>query len=188
MSEEKLMNTRKTIKNGHENYVVSQFIAWYNKRYRSNYTIVDKPDPPDAIARSNRRTLWLEHCDIYRSGDEAREEYSAIVPGEKFVPHSEHPIFDPDERTASALLALIGNKISKTSYDKYAEKYGKGVLIATERDPLFSDSTIQTIKRKIHSANIDIVPSHFRSVYLGFRVRNGLEFTKLLPKRKAMRT
>lgn len=179
------MNTRKTIKNSHENYVINQFIAWYNKRHRTRYAIVDKPDPPDAIVRSSRRTQWIEHCDIYRNEEEAREEYSAIVPGERFVPHSEHPIFEPDKRTGSALLAAIANKLSKTSYEDYVIKYGKGILIANERDPLFSSTTIQAM-RKILGTQIDIEASHFKSVYLGFRVRNGLQFTKLLPTRIRM--
>jgi hypothetical protein len=177
------MNTRKIIKNSHEYYVVNQFISWYNKRHRTRYTIVAKPDPPDAIVRSKRRTQWIEHCDIYRHGDEAREEYSAIIPGERFVSHSEHPIFEPDDRTASALLTSIASKISKTSYEDHVKKYGKGILIANERDPLFSSSTIHTIKKRILGAQIDIEASHFKSVYLGFRVKNGLQFIKLLPMR-----
>ena len=160
------MTARKTIKNSHENYVAAQFLAWYNKRYRGNYIIIDKPDPPDAIACSKKKTIWIEHCDIYRSWDEAREEYSAVVPGEKFIPHSEHPICEPDERTAVALLNLIVNKKNKLSYKKYADKYGKGILIANERDPLFSDSTIHAIKRKIHNTGTDFDLGYFKAVYL----------------------
>jgi len=101
------MSARKSIKNGHENYVATQFLGWYNKRYRGNYIIIAKPDPPDAIATSNRKTIWIEHGDIYRSWDEAREEYSAVVPGEKFFPHSEHPI--RDEMGSSLPLTHVVN-------------------------------------------------------------------------------
>jgi hypothetical protein len=178
------MNPRKTIKNSHENYVTNQFLIWYNKRYRGNYIIIEKPDPPDAIACSKNKTIWIEHGDIYRSWDEAREEYSAVIHDEKYILHLEHPIREPDEKTAIALLELIENKKYKQSYEKYAIKYGKGILVANERDPLFDDWTICTIKRKTQDINSDYDLGFFKAVYLSFRTKSGLNFLKLLPKGK----
>jgi hypothetical protein len=181
MQQMKKDQTRKSIKRGHEDYVIAQFVAWYNQRHRGNFDIVEKPDPPDAIIRSGRRTRWIEHCDIYRNKEEAREEYSAIVPGEKYMPHSEHPLLNPDDRTAQSLWAAIQMKISKSSYEVFRNLYGKGILVTNERDPLFDNSTVTAIRRRLRCDPICLNTSHFKSVYLGYRIANGLSFIKILP-------
>jgi hypothetical protein len=126
--------------------------------------------------------MWIEHCDIYRSGDEAREDYSGIVPGDPFVLHWENPIFDPDKRTAHSLVRVVSAKLRKTTYEPLVKKYGKGVLVSNERDNLFDHHTLRVIAETVTESGMHLGDCHFRAVYLGVRVMGGLDFVRVLPR------
>ena len=93
------VTSRKEIQRAHEHNVIRQFVTWLNSATSSHFRVKAKPHPPDAVLRDQccLRWVWVEHADIYRSGEEAHEERLA-VPGEKDYFHIEHPIVEPDQR------------------------------------------------------------------------------------------
>jgi hypothetical protein len=125
------------------------------------------------------RWVWVEHGDIYRSGDEAHEERSLAVSGEKDYFHTEHPIVEPDQRLATAFVETLRDKLQKSSYACVFETYGAGILILTERDPLFAGSTIERIYEEIAGYEFSGDLGYFKDVYLGYRLLNGLRFQRI---------
>lgn len=150
----------------------------------TNFTIEGRPNPPDAILRSEDTYLWIEHADIYRSAEEAREDYSYATPGETPHPHK-GIICDPDARTATAAVNTLRAKLTKTSYAKYYEEYGPGILILTERDALFDSSTMDAITEAV----LDLIDydffskdrGYFQCAYVGYRSIRGQVFQKIYP-------
>ncbi len=176
------MKPREQIQRAHEDAVINSFLAWYNSKNTTNFIVIEKPDPPDAIAKDGDKLIWIEHADIYRSYEEAQEERSFVTPGEKPYIRKEHPIFSPDERTAIAFITTLHKKISKVSYEEWHIKYGQGFLILTERDPLFSQSTWDCINEHLDSTSFINNTGFFKSVFLGYRCMNGLDFIEVVLK------
>jgi hypothetical protein len=112
------MSSRKEIQEAHEHDVIQQFVTWLNCTTFSHFRIKARPNPLDAVLCDGRRPrwVWVEHADIYHSGDEAREERTLAVSGEKDYFHTEHPIVEPDRRFASAFVETLGDKLQKSSY------------------------------------------------------------------------
>jgi hypothetical protein len=177
------LRPRDLIKNGHENAVIEQFVSWLNVRTGRNYRIIAKPDPPDALIEYNGEHKWIEHADIYRSSEEAREEYSSVTPGEQPYIHTEHPIVSPDARIASRVYAILQQKLSKTSYTEVHATHGLGTLVLTERDPLFDESTLNEICELLDGAEYEGDKNFFEAVYLGIRSprHSDLVFFRLYP-------
>ncbi len=140
------MNHRRRTQEAHEGAVIDTFIQWLGSRSFPPFEIIARPDPPDAILQAGSDLLWVEVADVYRSADEAHEERSAATPGETRFTHREHPIINPDDRMADALLRVVVNKLNRSTYRQVYEQYGPGVLICCERDPLFDSSTLEAIR------------------------------------------
>lgn len=143
------MSDRQQIQRNHELVVMKRFVEQLGSSEGVHYELVMRPDPPDGIFKSADKTIWLEVADVYRSADEAHEERSRVTSGESGFVHRESPIAEPDERLAIAMLDLIENKISKESYRSVFLKYGPGILICCERDPLFDESTVRRIDSRL---------------------------------------
>lgn len=175
------MTSRKEIQEAHERDVIRQCVTWLNSTTSSHFRVKARPNPPDAVLWDKRssRWGWIEHADIYRSGDEAHEERSLAVSGEKNYFHAEHPIVEPDQRLATAFVETLCDKLQKSSYACAFETYGAGILILTERDPLFAGSTIERIYEGIAGYEFSGDLGYFKDVYLGYRLLNGLRFQRI---------
>jgi hypothetical protein len=177
--EMKTIKPREVIKQAHEDSVIELFLEWYNAENQTQFTVINKPEPPDAIVQYGNKTIWIEHADIYRSTEEAREERSAVTPGETPYYRQEHPIHEPDIRIAFAFISILKKKLLKDSYEKWFKIYGPGILILTERDPLFSQSTWDCITEKLESESFQNDKGYFETVYLGYRSMNSLAFMRV---------
>ena len=173
------MKPREEIKQAHEESVIEQFLAWYNSKHGTAFRVIEKPQPPDALAQDHEKYIWIEHADIYRSREEAREERSAVTPGETPYERQEHPIYEPDKRTAVAFVSTLNKKLSKDSYDKWFKKYGPGILILTERDPLFDQSTWNCIIEKVNAHFFEDDKGYFERVFFGYRSMEGISFIEV---------
>ena len=174
------MSNHRQIRQAHERVVVDDFVRWLNQTTGSNWTVSKRPDPPDAIITDGYKTSWVETADLYRNGEEARSEMSFVTPDRAHIPHSEHPIADPDRRTAVAFVQLLQDKLSKNSYRSVHGEYGQGFLVISERDPLFGDDTIAEISRITDEKCIAGDMGHFCKVYLAIRVRHGMGYAEVI--------
>lgn len=75
------------------------------------------------------------------------------------------------------------NKLKKTSYEPYFKKYGKGILIISEQDFLFSETSIVHLEEEINKIYSPLAihfidQGYFKKAYIKFRlsawVKNGL--------------
>ena len=163
----------------HEDAVVDQFLEWYNSEHETEFSVLEKPKPPAALAQHDGKFMWIEHADIYRSSEEAREEGAAVTPGETLYEGQEHPIDEPDKTTVSAFVTTLDQKISKDSYDKMFEKYGSGILVLTGRDHLVNESTKDCITEQLQMENFPNEKGQFQTVYLGYRSMDDLAFIEI---------
>lgn len=166
------MHARKQIKKGHEKAIINEFVDFYNSNSPEKMSVTKwskNCESFDALIKIGAQISWIEHADIYRSVDEAREEYSYITPGEHPCPHSEHPILAPDLRIATAFVQVLATKLTKQSYRETCGKYGKGVLLLTERDPLFCEDTLEEIRNQVRAHNFSDC-GFFRCAYIGYRL------------------
>jgi len=177
------VQARKQVKSAHEIAVIDAFVRWYSAATSKNFRIIDRPDPPDAIIQCGSTKRWIEHADVYRNSEEAREEYSYVTPGEKPFDHSEHPILEPDKRIAMACAEVLRKKLTKTSYREFYEEFVGGILLLTERDPSFSESTLECIKDEVTCHDFSGSRGYFTEAYIGYRrgLKAGLFFEKIFP-------
>ena len=178
------MTSRKEIQEAHEHDVIRQFITWLNSTTSSHFRVTARPQPPDAVLCDEccSRWVWVEHADIYRSGDEAHEERSLVIQGERDYLHTEHPIVEPDQRLSTAFVETFGAKLQKSSYAAAFEEYGPGILVLTERDPLFTRSTIAQIQKEAAAYDLSFDLGFFKDAYLGYRSLAGLRFERVYSK------
>ncbi|MFC1677346.1 hypothetical protein ACFL3G_09835 [Planctomycetota bacterium] len=166
------MNARKLIKKGHEKSVINKFVDFYSSNSHQKMSVTKwskNSESFDALIKIGDQISWVEHADIYRSNDEAREEYSYITPGEHPCPHSEHPIVAPDSRIATAFVQVLEKKLIKQSYSATSTEYGKGFLLLTERDPGFCEDTLEEIRHQVRAHNFSDC-GFFRCAYIGYRL------------------
>ncbi len=176
-------NARTAVKDAHEKCAIEDTLDILNPANDTNFRIIDRPDPPDAIIFDGKNHCWIEHVDAFRSGDEAHELLSYVTPGEKKHQRLEQLIANPDARTSLSVIEKLENKTGKTSYQPYFEQYGQGILVITEQDPLFSERTLVQLQNDLawfynesKSKSTDLL--YFKKAYLRFKcsfwVRHGL--------------
>ncbi|MBU2573711.1 MAG: hypothetical protein KKH28_06525 [Elusimicrobia bacterium] len=151
---------RQEIKKGHEKAVITAFLKYYNEAYGSHYVIIETPESPDAIVSDGSSKKWVEHCDAYRSPDEAKEDYDANHC------HTRQMVY-PDSQIVNALLRTLQKKFDKESYSKIHSELGPGILVMVACDPLFSESTREEIVEVLTEVRGELTSrGYFGQVYL----------------------
>jgi hypothetical protein len=163
------MSNYRDLKRRHETAVVDEFVGWPKRTSGANWTVTSRPNPPDAIITNGSAISWVEHADLYRNWEEARSETSFVTPGKTHIPHSQHPICDPGRQTAMALMALLQDKLSNSSYRSAYEHYGQGFLVISVRDPLFDNDTVADIDRAAEQMGVADDNGYFCKIYLAIR-------------------
>lgn len=174
---------RDFVKDLHENASIQEALDILNLGQVKQFKIIERPDPPDAIIFNGETYSWIEHVDAFRSDEEARELLSSVTPGETPYQRNEQLIYSPDTRIVESIKCKLLNKLKKTSYEPYFKKYGKGILIISEQDCLFSETSVEHLAEEIDRMYsllaIDAVnQGYFKKAYIKFRlsswVKNGL--------------
>ncbi len=172
------MRPRGGVKHGHEDHVIGQFTEFINQAQGMEYQPLPRrfSEPPDAVLEDGKRYMWVEHADVYRSMEEAREDFSYATPGEETIPHTGGPIVEPNKRIAYAVNRVMSKKLRKESYREVYEEYGMGVLLLTVRDPLFSEGTLREICDFLDNDEVPDDLGYFRAVYLGIAQGDDFQF------------
>jgi len=166
------MADRKPIKQAHERAQVALFLQWFNARYRTNFSVVEEPDPPEAIIRSGRTTRWVEVTDAFWSDAFAKDEYSYATPGEVHEPIGTGPFLNPDEAFSKRFVDAVRKKLEKRSYEDSRGLYGPGYLVVPIMYPLFDANTIRMMRELWSQTRINDLGC-FRSVYMTLRMGRG---------------
>lgn len=166
------MSNRKQIKAQHEEFLIAEFIKWWDRETGERFKVVKRPDPPDAIIMSNLRMSWIEATDVFYSIEWARNLYSMVTPGETHVPMGREVHVGMDEQTASRFTALLQQKLSKLSYREAFDSYGPGTLIIGMQSPWFDAETYEMMQTVYQNAGRSDNAGYFEKVYLSFRSMN----------------
>jgi hypothetical protein len=119
---------RRDVKYHHEKSVIDSFQA-YLASNGAILTVVNRPDPPDAIVDINGARSWVEITDAFTSDAVARSITSAPADD---VPHwtcGTTGVLNPDESFEEILTKVINNKLSNQQLQSITSNSGKGILL-----------------------------------------------------------
>ncbi len=68
------MCRRRHIQAEHEQYYVEQFILWWQSHCGEQFRVTERPNPPEAIVASSKRTSWIEVTDAFFASEWAARE------------------------------------------------------------------------------------------------------------------
>src|SRR5579871_5095204 len=74
--------SRREVKEAHEQFTLDLFLEHLNRRHRSHFQIVEKPDPPDAIIQSSKTVRWVEVVAAFWDATYAQDLASYVTKGE----------------------------------------------------------------------------------------------------------
>lgn len=166
------MVDRKSTKNVHEDAQVAIFLEWLNSRYGASYSVVKKPDPPDAIIQSGRRTRWVEVTDSSWSNEFAADVYSFATPKEVHKSIGTGPFINPDTEFSSRFIDVLKKKLEKESYLESRKLYGPGYLVVPIMYPLFDLHTIRTMREMWSQTKINDLGC-FSGIYMTLQMGSG---------------
>lgn len=100
------MVSRRDLKGAHENAILRQF-GNYLKDRQLCLTILEKPDPPDAIVMLNGNRIWIEIADAFLDQDHAIGLTSGTSDDVEHMPDDGRLIVEPDATFSSVLHGVI---------------------------------------------------------------------------------
>jgi hypothetical protein len=140
------MIRRHLVQKQHERAIVAAFLEYLNRRRRTNFVVIDEPDPPDAIIQSPRRICWIEVGSVYWNDEWARDLFSYATPREVHKPVESGPYYEMDSLFAERFVAVLRKKLANRCYTQWSHRYGPGYLVLPMLSPFFNKSTIHFMK------------------------------------------
>lgn len=122
------MVNRRDLKSVHEEAVLRQFKAHLEKDGR-HLDILDRPEPPEAIADLDGERTWIEITDAFLDNDHAIGLTSYASDDVDHIPDDSRLVVEPDATFSSVLHAVIEAKYDKPTMQKIAEAQGLGILL-----------------------------------------------------------
>lgn len=170
------MADRRPIKQQHERAVVRDFLDWLNVRRKTQFKVIEEPDPPEAIIRSVRTTCWIEVVDAFWSDEYAQDLTSFATPGEVHKPIRPGVYGSMDSTFARRFVKALAGKLRKRSYLPCFKQYGPGYLIISIQFPWFNADTIGEVKKLWLSGRPWPDQGYFKEVYIAFPSMNKRAF------------
>lgn len=176
-----MANRRRAVQEAHERFNVGLFLETFNRRYHSNFAVVEEPNPPEAIVRSGRTTRWVEVTTVFWNQAFAIDVYSYATEGEVHRPIGDGVFIGPDAEFAANFVSVIKQKLEKTTYAKFRDRYGPGYLVVSVQYPLFNHRTMHYITEAWSSLTMND-QGCFRSIYVAHRIFNGYRVFQWRPR------
>ena len=172
------MANRRPVQEQHERAVVRDFVAWLNARRGTKFKVIAEPNPPEAIIQSVRATGWVEVTDAFWTGGYAQDLYSYATPGEEHKPVGPGPFAGMDGSFSRRFAQALANKLKKSSYLPFLEKYGQGYLLVPIHHPWFDGGTVQEMKDLWRTRQPVENLGCFKEVYITFSSLNCRAFRR----------
>jgi len=170
------MNKRRPIQEKHEQFLVDEFIRWWALRTAEQFHVLSRPNPPEAIVRSKRRTTWIEVTDAFFSTKWAEDLYSYATPGEQHKPMEPGLYMGMDEQTAANFIKGLKRKLTKKSYADACDEHGPGMLLVGIQSPWFGGETCEMMEAACRKTEWTSNPGYFSHVFISFRSNNRQAF------------
>lgn len=162
------MTNRKPVKQAHERFHIENFLDWFNQAYKTDYKVIAKPDPPEAIIRSSKRTSWVEVSTAFLNSEFSQDVFSYATKGEEHKSISGRVTYNPDEQFAHSLVGVIKKKLEKKTYLEFYEKYGLGYLVIPIHNPFLDEASMSYAKKVWSKTKVNDC-GYFRSIRVAFR-------------------
>ncbi|WP_346839928.1 hypothetical protein [Microbulbifer sp. SAOS-129_SWC] len=167
------------IQPAHEESVLNSFKSFLEDSGTS-LTVLDRPDPPDAMVTIGDENSWVEVTDAFQSPDWAESLTSNAADDKIHKPYQRRVICEPDRQACEAIKEVILKKYRKKSMKGLHSKYGPGVLLVGAYTPMISpEEIIEQSRSEILSEIVSMSPI-FEFIYLYRNSHDGHVFYKLL--------
>lgn len=177
-----MVNNRRAVQEAHERFQVGLFLDQLNRRHRSAYTVIEEPNPPEAIIRSGKRVSWVEVVTAFWSEEFAKDVWTYATPSETHAPMSGPVHVGPDAAFSARFVQAVHSKLQKATYQPAFQKYGPGYLVVAIQYPLYNRQTMRFM-REAWAASQAQDRGYFRAIYLTYRVFQGYRVTRWTPER-----
>ena len=145
---------RRDVKEKHEESVLASFQKFLKSK-GIDFTIVEKPEPPDAIILLGNRKSWIEITDAFLNGDLARSITSSTAEDVPHIPATKNVVLNPDELFIEKVREVVSKKYDKESISHVFKQYGSGILLVGLYSPFVGEkemleiiSTVRDIKNE----------------------------------------
>lgn len=168
--------TKAEIKEAHEVAVLGVALAEHNRLHGLNLSVIERPEPPDAILSDGSITTWMELTDVFFSQEWARSLSSyRSVKGHQ--PMRTGGYLNMDDPFVESFCEAIIKKSSKSSYSSCLQKHGPGILVVGLYSPWLDGQTLKEINERWRSCERPDISSTFSHVYLkGDGLNGGVPF------------
>jgi hypothetical protein len=166
------------IQPAHEKAVLDSFTAHLEKQ-GVELTVVDRPDPPDAIVNINGVASWIEITDAFQSSDWAQSITSYAADDKDHKPYTRRLIHEPDLEACKKVQEVILKKVNKNTMKVLSKTKGLGILLVGAYTPLTSPQEIIEQAGNEICAAINEEDPIFSAVYLYRHSEQGHVFYKL---------
>jgi hypothetical protein len=131
------MVKRRDLKNVHEEAVLRHFKAHLENDGR-HLNILDRPEPPEAIADLDGERTWIEITDAFLDKAHAIGLTSFAADDVDHIPDDGRLVLDPDATFSSVLLAVIEAKYDKAEAVAHDEAASVAKLVTGKPANVFN--------------------------------------------------
>lgn len=135
------MFKRRELKSLHEEAVLRQFKTYLENCDR-HLVILDRPEPPEAIADLDGERIWIEITDAFLDRRHAISLTSCASNDVDHIPDGGRLIIEPDLMFSRVLHAVIEAKYDKATMQKIAETQGPGILLVGIFTPFITAESV----------------------------------------------
>ncbi|WP_139249147.1 MULTISPECIES: hypothetical protein [Halomonadaceae] len=167
------------IQPAHEKSVLDSF-GGYLLAQGINLTVIDRPDPPDAIVNLDGKRSWIEITDAFQSADWAKSITSYAAEDKTHVSYKRGLITEPDQQACSQVKEVILKKYRKGTMKQLMQSYGQGILLVGSYTPLTMPEEIIDQAGVSINTELSQESSIFSSIYLYRNSESGHVFSQLL--------
>jgi len=144
-----------------EGRTAERFARWLSQTTGTEYTVSHGDDPPDFLLHP---TGWLEVSDIYLNQKQAK--FLNVPPEKSFRLIGEGPL----DETALRLVDKLDEKLGKESYERVCADRGKGILLLTCQDLIFTAVNLDQVHQTLASFRASNDRGFFETAYFEYQL------------------
>ncbi len=146
------MVSRRDLKEAHEKYVLACFTE-YLKQDGKILTIIEQPDPPEAIVEINGTKTWIEITDAFLDQAHARSLTTRAADDVCHIRDDKRLVIEPDVTFQAQLHGVISKKYDKTTMQRISAELGPGILLVGIFTP-FNTAKLIVKEEKLNIAKL----------------------------------
>lgn len=143
-------------------------------------TIINQPDPPDALIQVNSKPSWIEITDAFQNIEWAKSITSYAADDKPHQPYNRGTIYEPDMGAVHEVCAVILKKYQKETMKNLLQTHGQGILLVGAYTPLTSIGEIIHMSSDLIAKKLRTEEPIFSAIYIYQNSFEGHEFAKLL--------